>query len=257
MKKICYICIFVFVISLIGIFCFFTQKETVAIIGAMDAEINEYIKNISHPKNKQYCDFEVTAGNLGKYRLIISKSGVGKVNSSVTAQYIIDKYHPKYIINTGIAGALSPDLKAGDIIIAQKMVQHDFDVTAFGNPKGYMDNGIEPDKPTFYYSDKDLINYFIEKSKNKNLKTGTIATGDIFVADKNTKNAIKKEFGANLVDMESAAIAQVAQKNNIPVIVLRTVSDEIQDTTKEYKQNKQKAALQPALAVVQVLKSGN
>ena len=132
------------------------------------------------------------------------------------------------------------------------MVQHDFDVTAFGNPKGYMDNGIKPDKPTFYYSDKNLINKF---TKNNYIKLGTIATGDIFVTDTKLKNNIKREFDADAIDMESAAIAQTVQRNNIPALILRTVSDGYNGTTDEYKQNKQDIAKIPALFIIKTLKS--
>ena len=67
-----------------------------------------------------------------------------------------------YIINTGVAGSLSPDIKAGDIVIIDGVDQHNFDVMAFGNPKGYIDNGIEPDKPTIFYSDKKLVEKFLK-----------------------------------------------------------------------------------------------
>lgn len=231
------------------------KSQPVAIIGAMDDEINEFITNLDNKKYTKYSDFEIYTGNINKQKIVLSKSGIGKVNAATTTQFIINKYKPKYIINTGLAGSLTPSSKAGDIFIAEKMVQHDFDITAFGNPKGYMDNGIEPDKPTIYYSDKNLVNEFINKSKNKNIKTGTIATGDIFVSDKQTKNSIRKEFGADLVDMESAAIAQTAKRNNIPVIILRSVSDGLNESTDEYKQNKQDIALKSALTVLEILKS--
>ena len=81
-----------------------------------------------------------------------------------------------------------------------------------------------------------------------------IATGDIFVKDLQTKKAIRKEFGADLADMESAAIAQTAERNNIPVIVLKTVSDGINDSEKEYTENKKDTAKQTALTVISILK---
>ena len=255
MKKYGYIYILILLIITIGIFyfCFISKREPLAIIGAMDDEINEFITNLDNKKHTKYSDFEIYTGNINKEKIVLAKSGVGKVNAATTTQYIIDKYKPKYIINTGLAGSISPDLKAGDILIASKMVQHDFDITAFGTAKGYMNTDIEPDKPTLYYSDKNLINDFINKSKDKNIKEGTIATGDIFVSDKQIKNNIRKEFNADLVDMERAAIAQTAQRNNIPVIILRAVSDELNDNEKEYKQNKQNIALKSALTVIEIL----
>ena len=120
-------------------------------------------------------------------------------------------------------------------------------MTAFGHPKGYIDNGIEPDKPTIFYSDKELVDKL-------SLKLGTVATGDIFVTDAKLKEKIRKEFKADVVDMESAAIAQTAKRNNVPVIVLRTISDGLNDSTSEYKKNKINISKQPALKVISVLK---
>ncbi len=250
--KILYCIVFILTIFSIISYVLINKKEAVAIIGAMDVEIEEIAANLSNTDYKQQNSFEIVTGNLGKYKIVLSKSGVGKVASATTTQFIIDKYKPIYIINIGIAGSLSPELKAGDTLIGEKMVQHDFDVTAFGNPKGYIDNGIEPNKPTIFYSDKKLIDKFLA---NNTLKHGTIATGDIFVTDKKLKNNINKEFSANAIDMESAAIAQTAQRNNVPVIVLRTISDGLDGTTDEYKQNKQNIAKKPAQITVKTLKS--
>lgn len=254
MKKFYYILLLSLLVIIIFTFGFLFKKERVAIIGAMDVEIEDILNDLSEKQYKHQNDYNIITGNVGKYKIVLIKSGVGKVNAASTTQYIIDTYKPKFIINTGVAGSLSSDLKVGDVVIAEKMVQHDFDVTAFGSPKGYMDNGVEPDKPTIYYSDKKLIDNFTEKT-NKNLKKGTIATGDIFVTDKNLKNNIKKEFNADVIDMESAAIVQTAKRNNIPVLVLRTISDENDGSEKDYNQNKQNTAQQSALLVLDFLKS--
>ena len=252
MKKKFYSIVLILLIIFITIGSFFINKrETVAIIGAMDVEINEILNNLSSKHYKQQGDFKITTGNLGKYKIVLSKSGVGKVNSATTTQFIIDMYKPDYIINIGIAGGLSPKLKAGDTIVAEKMVQHDFDITAFGAPKGYIDNEGGSNKPTIFYSDKTLVNKIL---KDKNIKIGTVATGDIFVIDKKLKYVIREEFNADAIDMESAAIAQAAQRNNTPVIIIRTISDELDDTTNEYKQNKQNVVKKPALIIIEALK---
>ena len=136
------------------------------------------------------------------------------------------------------------------------MVQHDFDVTAFGNPKGYIDNGTEPNKPTIFNSDKKLVEEFkkgLELNQNKNIKIATIATRDIFVNKENQKQAIRDEFKADAIDMESAAIAQTTRRNNVPLIVIRTISDSENNSVSEYKQNKKITAAKAALSVLSVL----
>ncbi len=238
------------------IFCYEKQKNTIAVIGAMDEEIAEFFTSLKHPKTTKSNNFTIITGTLGNNNIVLTKSGVGKVASAATTQFIIDKYRPKYIINTGIAGSLSNDLNAGSIILANRMVQHDFDVTAFGNPKGYIDNGIEPDKPTIFHSDRTLIDKFkkeLEAQDNTKVIIGTIATGDIFVNKKEQKIQIKKEFSADATDMESAAIAQTAQINNVPLLVIRTISDSENDSVSEYKRNKETSATKAAFAIISVL----
>ena len=230
---------------------FINKKDTVAIIGAMDTEISEIENNLSNIKHSQFADFKIITGNIGDSKIILSKSGVGKVNASTTTQFIIDRYKPNYIINIGVAGGVSSDLKAGDIVIAEKMLQHDFDLTALGCSKGYMNDGDAPEKPTIYSSDEVLVEKF---NKDKKYAKGTIATGDIFITDLNLKKNINKEFGADIIDMESAAIAQTSKRNNTSVIIMRIISDGLNDATNEYKQNKESLANKLALLVVAVLK---
>lgn len=232
------------------------SKNTVAVIGAMNVEIQEILNNLSDSKNVNHNGFEINTGKIGKVNIVLTKSGVGKVNSSITTQYIIDKYNPKYIINTGIAGSLTDKLKAGDIIIAEKMIQHDFDLTAFGQAKGYMGTKVEPNNPTIYYSDPKLVKKFSKNLSDKgNIYTGTIITGDTFVTDSVQKEKLSKEFKADGIDMESAAIAQTAEKNNVPLIVLKTISDSKTDSTDDYKQNRLNTAVQSAKNIILMLEN--
>lgn len=219
----------------------------------MDEEISEIRNNLKNSKTIQKNDFVITKGTLGNNNIVLIKSGVGKVAASTSTQFIIDNYKPLYIINIGIAGSLSPSIKTGDIVIADKLVQHDFDITAFGNPKGYIDNGIAPNKPTIFNSDKELVEKFkkgLELNQNKKIKLCTIATGDIFVNQEKQKQAIRDEFSAEVIDMESAAIAQTTQRNNVPLIVIRTISASENNSVSEYKQNKKTTAIKAALAVL-------
>lgn len=252
MKKIVYFLLFlILIISGYFIFDKLTYKNTIGIIGAMDIEIKEILTNLSNPKTIKHDGFEITVGRFGRNKIILSKCGIGKVNSAVTTQYIIDKYKPDYIINKGLAGSLTDKLKLGDIIIGEKMIQHDFDLTAFGKVKGDMQNNSKKNSPTFYYSDKDLVNKFL---KFPDVKTGTILTGDVFVIDTKQKEKLQKEFNADAIDMESAAIAQTAQRNNIPVLVLRTISDTNKDSTDKYTKNKLSLTQESANYIFSMLK---
>lgn len=198
--------------------------KKIVIIAAMQEEINS-IKNLmkDYKLNKIY-NIDIIDGIINNKEVILAKSGVGKVNAARVTQILIDNYDIEYLINVGTAGSLNDNLEIGDIIIANKLVQHDFDVTAGGDEKGYISNTGK------YFKCDDIL---IEKSKkiinslNQNFKAfvGLIATGDIFVQDITVKNRIKEEFDADCVEMEGAAIAQVCELDKIPFIVIRAVSD--------------------------------
>ena len=203
-----------------------SNNYTIGIIGAMDCEVNALKPKLQNLEELQHGNQKIYLGNLYEHKIILVKSGVGKVNSAICTQYIIDKFNPDYIINTGIAGGIAKNLAVGDVVVAENLVQYDFDVSAIGYAKGYMCTGIEPNKPTMFYSDKNLIKFF-EKSFNKDitLHKGIIASGDTFVSDTNRKKEIHNLFNATAVEMEGCAIAQTATVNRVPFLVVRAISD--------------------------------
>ena len=203
-----------------------SNSRTIGIIGAMDCEISVLKQKLQNLEEIQHSSLKINLGNFCGHRIILVKSGVGKVNSALCTQYIIDKFNPNYIINTGIAGGIAENLAVGDIVIGEKLVQYDFDVSAIGYAKGYMCTVIEPDKPTLFYSDEKLISDFEKTLNGKvNVHKGLIASGDTFISDIDRKKEIRKIFNATAVEMEGCAIAQTSTANNIPFLIVRAISD--------------------------------
>ena len=185
-------------------------------------EIQNIMKNCDEKRIKE---ISFITGKIEGQNCVIVQSGIGKVNSARITQMMIDNFDIEYIMNLGSAGALNPMLKIGDIVIGDELVQHDFDITAFGHAKGYI-TGVG-DR---VYSDKYLIEKFenaIENLEDRDyeIKTGTIASGDVFCTEIEMKNQIYANFKADCVEMEGAAIAQVSYLNNISFIVIRSISD--------------------------------
>ena len=199
------------------------------IIGAMDPEIDTLVGDLLDKKEEKKYGLTFYLGKLKKYEVVIVKCGIGKVNAGRTTQVLISEYAPKYIINTGIAGGLSKELKIGDIVISNDLIQHDFDVTAFGYPKGYMCTGVNKEEATKYVADKELsekVKKILEKvGEGRTVFTGRILTGDMFISSKEKREELVKEFNGFCCEMEGAAIAQVASLNNIPFTVVRLISD--------------------------------
>jgi adenosylhomocysteine nucleosidase len=151
-------------------------------------------------------------------------TGVGKVFGAACLSYAIEKIKPMQIIGMGVAGGVSPDLKIGDIVICDKAIQHDMDVTAFGYPLGQVP-GIES---PFIKADINLVEKTEKLAKNftnANIKTGAVMSGDCFVTG-GKGLSLHDQFGGLCVDMESAAWAQVSYIFQIPFLVLRSISDQ-------------------------------
>ena len=149
-----------------------------AIMGAMEEEIEPllaYFNNvqvIEFAKNKYY---EVEYNGLN---IVVAYSKIGKVFASLTATTLIEKFGCDTLLFSGVAGGINPELKIGDLIIANKLCQHDLDITAFGHPFGYVPGGN-----VFVETSKELNDIAKTVAKESNLKVieGTIATGDQFV----------------------------------------------------------------------------
>ncbi len=196
----------------------------IGIIAAMNEEVDAIKKIMRDISVKRIYELEFITGKINENEVVLVKCGVGKVNAARTSQILLNNFDIEYVMNVGTAGSLNENIEIGDVVIGEKLVQHDFDITAAGREKGYI-----TDVGKYFYSDKNLI----EKTKqtienmneNFNAFIGTIATGDIFVQDINVKDSIKKQFNADCTEMEGAAIAQVCALDNIPYIVIRSISD--------------------------------
>ena len=191
----------------------------------MQEEMEEIKKIMTEISEKSIYELTFIEGKINEKECVLVKCGVGKVNSSRTTQILIDNYKIEYIINVGSAGAGNNELKIGDIVIGRTLVQHDFDITAFGHKKGYISNIGEKieSAPNLIDKFEKAINYL--NDKDYKIKIGVIASGDIFCTEKAMKEKINFKFNADAIEMEGAAIAQVCYLDKIPFIIVRSISD--------------------------------
>lgn len=199
--------------------------KKVGIVVAMEEEFEAVESKMKDIEIKQIYNLRFTIGKIGKKECILVKSGVGKVNAARTTQVMSDNFKLEYIVNVGSAGSINDELEIGDVVIGKEVVQHDFDITAFGHSKGYITgvgNSVKCDE-TLVKKMKNMLEN--EPERNYKIKIGIVATGDIFCEDIAMKDKIRTKFDADVVDMECGAIAQVAYLNEIPFIVIRSVSD--------------------------------
>lgn len=196
--------------------------KTIGIIFAMQEELIELKKYLHINDEKKIYDLIFYEATLNNQNIILTESGIGKTNAARTTQILIDYYKPEAIFNIGVAGGIAKNLKVGDIIISTSLVQHDFDITAFNHPKGYIPN-IGNNIPI----DNNLLNTTktILDTNNTSYKEGLIASGDIFCTKESMATKINTQFNALCVEMEGASIAQTAYLSKTPCLVIRSISD--------------------------------
>ncbi len=199
------------------------MSRLIGIIGAMDIEVDGLVATMTDTSVKEISGIKFYCGKFGDKSVVVAKCGIGKVFASICTQAMIMEYHPDAIINSGVAGTLSSDLGVLDVAIAKNVVQHDMDTSAIGDPKGLI-SGIN----VIYIDASSKVINALEnacKKKNAKFKTGTIASGDKFISQKEDKDFIKKEFSAIACEMEGASVGHVCYVNNVPFGIIRAISD--------------------------------
>lgn len=213
----------------------------------MDEEIQSIKQNMIIDKEELIANRKFYLGKLDNKPIVLVKSEWGKVNAGVTTQLLISFFEVEKIIFTGVAGGVDPHLQIGDIIISTKLYQHDY---AY-----WTDEGLKPmeipipmkdgkDKGYLYFeADEGLISLAEKSAKALNFPEipqvltkgkrgrmpkvvkGIIVSGDQFIQSEKKRIWLKETFDAKAVEMEGASVAQVCTTNNIPFVVIRTLSD--------------------------------
>ena len=195
----------------------------IGIIAAMPEELAYLVQHLDNAQEHVVLGNTYYTGNLASHEVVLVESGIGKVMSAMSVAILADHFQVDALINTGSAGAVAEGIAVGDVVIADKLAYHDVDVTAFGYAYGQM-----AQQPLYFESDKAFVAKIQESLSqlDQNWHLGLIATGDSFVAGNDKIKAIKSHFPDVLaVEMEGAAITQAAHALNLPVLVIRAMSD--------------------------------
>ncbi|VDA99546.1 5'-methylthioadenosine nucleosidase @ S-adenosylhomocysteine nucleosidase [Olavius algarvensis spirochete endosymbiont] len=196
----------------------------IAIIAAMKNELEMLVSKLEQPKISEVAGFCFHQGSLEGHQLILLLSGIGKVNAAVATSLLIDKYKPEVLVNIGVAGSFSKELKPGDIVISTEVCHHDVNVTSFGYEIGQV-----PQMPHFYFADSHLLSRaqsIPSPNSNNAVKSGLTVSGDVFVQELQIADKIKYNFpNALAIEMEGAAIAQACYIFDTPFLNIRSISD--------------------------------
>lgn len=195
----------------------------IGIIAAMEEELKLLVENLEDKSQETVLSNVYYSGRYGEHELVLVQAGVGKVMSAMSVAILVESFKVDAIINTGSAGAVATGLNVGDVVVADTLVYHDVDLTAFGYDYGQMSM-----QPLYFHSDKTFVSTFeaVLSKEEMTSKVGLIATGDSFIAGQEKIDVIKGHFPQVLaVEMEGAAIAQAAQATGKPFVVVRAMSD--------------------------------
>ena len=195
----------------------------IGIIVAEEKELLEVKKIMNNIKENSIYEKTFYIGSIEEKQVVLVKSNVGKVNSARVTQILIDYFNIELVINVGTAGSVDNSLEIGDVVVATELVQYDFDVTPFGRKLGEIENIGESIKV-----DENLLELFNEM----NVKKGIIASGDKFIVNREDKDNIRNIFNALAIEMEGASIAQVCFLDKIPFLVIRSITDKLDGSSK-------------------------
>ena len=199
------------------------------IIGAMAVEVALLKEKMENTVTADHGGSVYCEGILEGVPAVVVQCGVGKVNAAICAQILVSVYGVTHIVNTGIAGSLCAELDIGDLVISRDAMYHDFDCVHFGYEMGRVP-GLDV---VAFPADDAMMDYAFCAAESVNpghTKIGRIASGDLFVAEKSAKDRIIEKTGALCTEMEGAAIAQTAYRNNLPFVILRAISDKADDS---------------------------
>ncbi len=226
----------------------------IAIIGAMEEEVTILRSKMENVRQETIAGCEYTEGMLEDVPVVLLKSGIGKVNAAMSTAVLLEKFKPDAVINTGSAGGFAQELKVGDAVISSEVVHHDVDVTAFGYQHGQV-----PQLPPVFKADQKLIKAAEEAAKrldDMSTVQGLIATGDSFMNDPVRVEAVRSIFpDIQAVEMEAAAVAQVAHQFGTPFVVIRALSDIAgKESNVSFDQFLETAAINSTNLVVEMVK---
>lgn len=224
-------------------------KSLTAIIGAVDKEVVLLQNNMTEKQIQKVHGLTFILGKLKGRRVVLAKTGVGKVNAAMAVTVLLVSFKPTEVIFTGIAGALNPALKLGDIVMATQTVQYDFGTLM---PEGLHNWGMknpinDESNPVFYRADTVLLNAAVKaanvlvltkikigrKVRNPVIIKGTVVTGDMFVASSIKSKELRDKYNADAVEMEGGAVAQVCWQYGVPCLIIRSLSDAADENAKK------------------------
>jgi adenosylhomocysteine nucleosidase len=232
--------------------------KPIAILTAIPEEIAAFGQHLVETSRETVAGVRIRHGALDGRAVVLGESGIGKVNGALAASILLDRFGCEGIIFSGVAGGLDPALAVGDLVIATAVIQHDYGALVKGEFEVY--RAGELPFPQFrgrlaYLADSRLIAAARGAfTGSPAVHFGTILTGDSYLACGATRERLFGSHGGRAVDMESGAVAQVAEAFGVPWLIIRALSDLAgEDSHLDFQTFVHEAARKAAAAVLRSL----
>ena len=227
----------------------------IAVLTAIPEEIAAFGNHLVESGKESVAGLRVHPGTLDRRPVVLAESGIGKVNAALAAAILLDRFGCCGIIFSGVAGGVDPALKVGELVVATEVIQHDYGAMVKGELEVYRAGALP--FPEFrgelpYVADRGLIER--ARSALPDARFGTILTGDYYLGCGMTRERLFASFGGSAVDMESGAMAQVAEAFGAPWLIIRALSDLAgEDSQLDFQSFAAEAARKAAAAVLKSL----
>ena len=196
--------------------------KRIGMVIAMDEELTSFLKKQTVDiKEKHVGAFKVLEFSLGKCDVTCVKSGVGEIFAAAATQYLITTAKPDAIINFGVCGSLTTDLKVEKVALVKGVVHYGFDTSALDNVE--VGRYVQFDS-TVIPCDETLLKKARAASEEK-LPEVICASADKFVADNTEKRSLNEKYGASICEMESAGVLITCKNAGVPCLIVKAVSD--------------------------------
>ncbi len=183
--------------------------------------------------------FQVRCYELSGNQLFVVHCGAGEIASAAATQFLITKFETELIVNFGVVGGLTPQMKAAHSCVVKSVVHYDFDVSAVNHcPVGKYSE--EPQREIM--ATPWLLKLAVELEPS--LKPVVCASADKFIASEEQKKRLHEEFGADICEMEAAGILLTCRRNRVPCLMIKSVADSITGGPQEFHREFDRAARQ-------------
>lgn len=192
-------------------------------IGAVLSRYGDKLTDVSET------GFDVKRLDSDDYTMYILKSGAGEIAAAAGTQFLITKYGAEFIINFGVVGGLTSEMSLAKTCVVESVVHYDFDTSTIDN----CEVGRYLEYPSIYIpAPSELVDAAI--AAEPSLKRVICASGDKFVDDPAKKRALHADFNADICEMEAAAILLTCNRNRVPCLMIKAVSDAIEGGCEEF-----------------------